>query len=75
MHIVIHQIKSWIRNVPTHVSKKHIQSNFDEFTFRINRSIFNENIFHRTIQRMTREIPVCHNQITQKLNIKLKKLN
>ena len=69
MHIVIHQIKSWIRTVPTHVSKKHIQSYFDEFTFRINRSIFKETIFHKTIQRMMREMPIYHNQIIQKQNI------
>lgn len=69
MHVVIHQIKSWIRTVPTHVSKKHIQSYFDEFTFRINRSIFKENIFHKTIERMMNEIPIYQNQIIQKLNI------
>lgn len=69
MHIVIHQIKSWIRTVPTHVSKKHIQSYFDEFTFRINRSIFKETIFHKTIERMMMAVPVYQNQIIQKLNI------
>jgi transposase-like protein len=69
MHIVIHQIKSWIRTVPTHVSKKHIQSYFDEFTFRINRSIFKENIFHKTIERMMISMPIYQNQIIQKLNI------
>ncbi|MEN9907182.1 MAG: hypothetical protein RLZZ540_323 [Bacteroidota bacterium] len=69
MHIVIHQIKSWIRTVPTHVSKKHVQSYFNEFTFRINRSIFKETIFHKTIERMMTAMPVYQNQITQKLNI------
>lgn len=67
MHVVIHQIKSWIRTVPTHVSKKHIQSYFDEFTFRINRSIFKETIFHKTIEKMTRKLPIYQNQIIQKL--------
>ena len=69
MHIVIHQIKSWIRTVPTHVSKKHIQCYFDEFTFRLNRSIFKENIFHKTIERMMISMPIYQNQIIQKLNI------
>jgi len=32
------QLKSWIRAIPTHVSKWHIQAYFDEFCFRINRS-------------------------------------
>ncbi|MCM4158268.1 IS1595 family transposase, partial [Gramella sp. AN32] len=38
LHIVIMQLKSWLRAIPTHVSKWHIQSYFDEFCFRINRS-------------------------------------
>ena len=29
------QVKSWLRIIPTHVSKKHIQACFDEFVFRI----------------------------------------
>ena len=69
MHIVIHQIKSWIRTVPTHVSKKHIQSYFNEFVFRINRSIFKESIFHKIIQRMVRAIPTYQNQTIQKITI------
>jgi hypothetical protein len=40
--LIIHQIKSWIRTVPIHVSKKHIQSYFYEFIFTINRSVFKE---------------------------------
>lgn len=69
MHVIIHQIKSWIRTVPTHVSKKHIQAYFDEFTFRINRSIFKETIFHKTIERMTKELPIYQNQIIQKISL------
>lgn len=69
MHVIIHQIKSWIRTVPTHVSKKHIQAYFDEFTFRINRSIFKETIFHKTIERMTKALPIYQNQIIQKLSL------
>jgi transposase-like protein len=69
MHVVIHQIKSWIRTVPTHVSKKHIQSYFDEFSFRINRSIFKETIFHKTIERMINTLPINQKQIIQKLTV------
>lgn len=69
MHVVIHQIKSWIRTVPTHFSKKHIQSYFYKFTIRINRSIFEETIFHKTIERMMIVMPIYQNQIIQKLNI------
>ena len=69
MHVVIYQIKSWIKTVPTHVSKKHIQSYFYEFRFRINRSIFKENIFHKTIKRMMLTTTIYHNQIKRKFNI------
>ncbi|OYQ31921.1 IS1595 family transposase [Flavobacterium cyanobacteriorum] len=69
IHVVVHQIKSWIRTVPTHVSKKHVQSYFDEFSFRMNKSIFKENIFHKTIERMINSKPIYHNQIIQKLTI------
>jgi hypothetical protein len=34
-----------ITTVPIHVSKKHIQSYYDEFIFRINSSIFKDTYF------------------------------
>ena len=30
LHIIIHQVKSWLRTIPIHVSKAHIQKYFDE---------------------------------------------
>lgn len=68
MHVVIHQVKTWLRTIPSHVSKKHIQAYFDEFVFRINRSIFKETIFHKAIERMVLAEPIYHKQIMQKLN-------
>jgi len=68
LHIIIHQIKSWLRTMPTHVSKKHIQKYFDEFCYRINRSQSKDFIFNRTIQRMIEGKPYLHKQIIQKLN-------
>lgn len=68
IHIVIHQIKTWLRTIPSHVSKKHIQAYFDEFAFRINRSIFKETIFHKAIERMVLAEPIYHKQIMRKLN-------
>lgn len=35
---MIHKVKSWLRTIPTHVGKAHIQKYFDEFVYRINRS-------------------------------------
>jgi transposase-like protein len=68
LHIIIHQIKSWLRTIPTHISEKHIQKYFDEFCFRINRSQSKQSIFHKTIERMVQNEPLFHKQIIQKLN-------
>ncbi len=69
LHIVIMQLKSWIRAIPTHVSKWHIQSYFDEFCFRINRSQFKESIFHKTIERMVNVKPIYQLNIKQILSV------
>ncbi len=49
LHVVIMQLKSWLRAIPTHISKWHIQAYFDEFCFRMNRSQFKQSIFHKTL--------------------------
>jgi len=69
LHIVIQQIKSWIRAIPTHVSKEHVQAYYDEFCFRINRSIFKQSIFHKTIERMVAEKPLFQKQIVRRLYV------
>ena len=69
LHIIISQVKSWLRTIPTHVSKGHIQSYFDEFCFRINRSQLKSSIFHKTISIMVDSDPIFQNQIKQKLNV------
>lgn len=61
LHIMIHQVKTWIRTIPTHVSINHIQAYFDEFCFRINRSQSKKTIFHNLINRM-----VTHQKVLQK---------
>lgn len=58
LHIMVMQLKSWIRTIPTHVSKWHVQAYFDEFCFRINRSLFKQSIFHKTIERMVEAKPL-----------------
>ena len=62
LHIVIMQVKYRLRAIPTHVSKWHIQAYFDEFCFRINRSQFQQSIFHKTIQRMVIAKPIYHSK-------------
>ena len=69
LHIVIMQLKSWLRAIPTHVSKWHVQAYFDEFCFRINRSQFKHSIFHKTIERMVIAKPIYHKNIKQILSV------
>ena len=68
LHIIVHQIKSWIRTIPTHASKKHIDRYFDEFSYRINRSQHKNSIFHNIIQRMIKAQPLSYRQLIQNLN-------
>ncbi|MDO6674501.1 transposase, partial [Tenacibaculum sp. 1_MG-2023] len=65
LHIIIHQIKSWLRTIPTHVSKEHIQKYFDEFCYRINRSQSKLTIWHNSIIRMINNEPMTWKQIKQ----------
>jgi transposase-like protein len=69
LHIIIMQVKSWLRAIPTHVSKWHIQAYFDEFCFRINRSQNKTSIFHKTICRMVDSKPIYQKQIKQTLSV------
>ncbi len=69
LHIIIMQLKSWIRTIPTHVSKWHIQAYFDEFCFRINRSQFKTSIFHKIIERMLNTKPIYQKNIKQILSL------
>ena len=52
LHTIIHQVKSWLRSTFSWVHKEHIQKYLDEFSYRINRSIYKENIFDLLINRM-----------------------
>jgi transposase-like protein len=65
LHVIISQVKSWLRCIPTHVHKKYIQHYFNEYCFRINRSLFKETIFHKLIERMiaykTISCPIINN--------------
>ena len=52
LHYVVHQIKSWIRTTYSWTHKLHTDKYLDEYSFRINRSIFKDSIFHKLIERM-----------------------
>jgi DNA-binding transcriptional regulator GbsR (MarR family) len=63
MHTIIHQVKSWIRTTFASVDKGHIQKYFDEYCFRINRSIYKESIFHKLIERGINSPHIGYQQI------------
>ena len=63
MHIVIHQIKSWLRTIYSWVHTLHIDSYLDEFSFRINRSIYKNSIFHKIIERVFKSEHKSYNDI------------
>lgn len=52
IHTMTHQVKSWLRMTFSWVSKRHIDRNLCEFSYRINRSQNKETIFHNLITRM-----------------------
>jgi len=63
MHIIIHQLKLWLRSVYSWVDEEHIEKYLDEYSFRINRSIYKQTIFHRLIERMVMTHPVTYKEI------------
>jgi transposase-like protein len=63
LHVMIHQVKSWIRTTYSWVSEKYINRYFDEFCYRINRSQSKETIFNNLIQRMVRADNITHSEI------------
>ena len=63
LHIAIHQIKSWIRTNYSWVHKEHIDKYLAEYSFRINRSIFKDSIFHKLAERMVAKPHIAYLQI------------
>jgi len=50
LHVMIHQVKSWIRTTYSWVSENNINRYFDEFCYRINRSQSKDIIFNNLIK-------------------------
>ena len=63
LHTIIHQVKSWLRSVYSWVHKEHIERYLAEYSFRINRSIYKETIFHKLIERMVLAEPFSYQDI------------
>lgn len=52
IHTVIHQIKTAIRTIQSHVNKQHLQKYLDEHFYRLNRSIYKDSIFDNIFKRL-----------------------
>lgn len=63
MHTIIHQVKSWLRSVYSWVHEEHINKYLDEYSFRINRSIFKQTIFDTLISRLVYGKPLTYQMI------------
>ncbi len=63
MHTIIHQVKSWLRSVYSWVHEGHIEKYLTEYSFRINRSIYKQTIFHKLIERMVIAKPATYQMI------------
>lgn len=63
LHTIIHQVKSWLRSTYSWMHKDHIESYLSEYSFRINRSIYKETIFHKLIERMVNAKPYSYQDI------------
>ena len=63
LHIMIHQVKSWIRTTYSWVSESNINRYFDEFCYRINRSQTKDTIFNNLIKRMVKSDNITQQKI------------
>ena len=63
MHTIIHQLKSWLRSTYSWVHEEHIEKYLDEFSYRTNRSIYKQTIFHNLISRMINAQPITYQMI------------
>jgi transposase-like protein len=63
LHTLIHQLKSWLRSTYSWVHKGHIEKYLDEYSYRINRSIYKETIFDNLIKRMIMGQPITYQMI------------
>lgn len=52
LHVMIHQVKSWLRTTYSWISEFNINRYLSEFSFRINRSQSKDTIFNNLIKRM-----------------------
>ena len=64
LHILIMNLKSWLRGIHHKCSEKHMQAYLNEFFYRFNRRAFDKTIFHNLVARMVKNAPVYHMAFT-----------
>ncbi|OCB74519.1 IS1595-like element ISFlsp4 family transposase [Flavobacterium crassostreae] len=52
MNTIIHQVKSWLRSIYSWMHEQNIERYLDEYSYRLNRSIYKETIFDNLIIKM-----------------------
>ena len=63
INTIVHQVKAWLRSVYSYMNEAHIEKYLDEFSFRINRSIHKQTIFHTVIKRLMKSEHIGYKQI------------
>ena len=63
LHKVIHQVKSWIRDIYSWISEFNIDRYLAEYSFRINRSQNKDTIFKKLMERIVERSPVSQSQL------------
>ena len=63
LHKVIHQVKSWIRDIYSWVSEFNIDRYLAEYSFRINRTQNKDTIFNKLMKRVVEHSPVSQSQL------------
>lgn len=63
MNTIVHQVKAWLRSTYSWMHKDHIQKYLDEFSYRINRSIYKQSIFDNLINRMVNAKTLTYSDI------------
>lgn len=60
---IVHDLKTWLRSAYTWMHPHHLQRYLDEFSFKINRSIYKDSIFDSLILRMITTKPLRYKDI------------
>jgi transposase-like protein len=64
LHILIMNLKSWLRGIHHKCSEKHMQAYLNEFFYRFNRRKFGETIFHGLLIRLVKSKPLYQKAFT-----------